>query len=233
MRPPYRTGEKSFTLIETLIALGIMVTLVLQIAIVQGQAISFSDYARDMTKGMWLAKSILSQVEYQSKFIPLKEMKYDEKEQTFSEVLCPKENDEPCRYTYNLKIENWPLDLVDIFFRNKPSKEGKEKNSEENPMMDMIKEHLKEQIGEELISYVHAEVFWAEGSRLNSIDLAYLLTDQIGLDTLLQKLPPLGGDSKEGEASDKLDKSSGDSSEASAPLPSSDDGFESDEDSNE
>lgn len=229
MRPPYRTGEKSFTLIETLIALGIMVTLVLQIAIVQGQAISFSDYARDMTKGMWLGKSIMSQVEYQSKFIPLKEMKYDEKEQTFSEVLCPKENDEPCRYTYNLKIENWPLDLVDIFFRNKPGQEGKEKSAEENPMMDMIKEHLKEQIGEELMSYVHAEVFWAEGSRLNSIDLAYLLTDQIGLDILLQKLPPLGGDSKEAGASEKSDSSSSNNSEGNTPLPSSDDDLDSDE----
>lgn len=193
MIPPHKPSEKSFTLIETLIALGIMVTLVLQIAIVQGQAISFSDYGRDMTKGVWLAKSIMSQVEYRSKFIPLKEMKYDEKEQQFSEMLCPRDGDEPCKYTYNLKIENWKLDLVDIFFRNKPKKDGEEGGGGDNPMIDMIKDHLKEQIGEELISYVHAEVFWPEGSRLNSVDLAYMLTDQIGLDELLQKLPPIEG----------------------------------------
>lgn len=205
MIPPHKKGEKSFTLIETLIALGIMVTLVLQMATVQGQAISFSDYGRKMTKGIWLAKALMSQIEYQSKYIPLKEMKFDEKEKKFKELLCPKEGDDPCEFTYNVKIANWKLDLIDIFFNNKKKKsDGSEK--EENPMIGMIKDKVKEQLGEELISYVHVEVFWPEGSRRNSIDLAYLLTNQLGLDELIQTLPPL--ETKKGQGTSKGKKAS-------------------------
>lgn len=194
MMPKRNPGEKSFTLIETLIALGIMVTLVLQIGIVQGQAIGFSDYGRKMTQGIWLAKAVMSQIEYQSKFIDLKEMKYDQKDQEFNELLCPKTGDFECDYKYNLKIENWKLDLVDLFFRKK-KKEGSEDSGEEeeNPMMGMIKDQIKEQLGEELISYAHVEVTWPEGSRRNSVDLAYLLTNQLELDRLIETLPALDG----------------------------------------
>ena len=200
MIPPRKKSEKSFTLIETLIALGIMVTLVLQMAIIQGQAITFSDYGRKMTKAIWYAKSLMSQIEYQSKFIPLKEMKYSQKEATFSEQLCPKEGDEPCPFTHSIEIANWKLDLLDIFFRQQKQKDGEKQ--EENPMIGMMKDQLKQYLGEELISSAHVEVSWAEGSRRNSVDLALLLTNQLAIDELIQTFQPLDGSG----SSDKSEK---------------------------
>ena len=189
--PLHKKSEKSFTLIETLIALGIMVTLVFQIAIVQGQAINFSDYSKQMTKAVWLGKSLLSQIDYYKEVLTPKEMKYDQKEQSFHELLCPKDGAEPCEFTYNLKIENWKLDLIDIFFRNKQPSKGEDGALDDDPMIGMVKDQLKQQLGDELISYAYLEVFWPEGARRNSVEFSYLLTNQISLDKMMQTLSPL------------------------------------------
>ena len=228
-KPPFhKKSEKSFTLIETLIALGIMVTLVFQIAIVQGQAINFSDYSKQMTKAVWLGKSLLSQVDYYKEVLTPKEMKYDQKEQSFHELLCPKDGAEPCEFTYNLKIENWKLDLIDIFFRNKQPSEGEDGALDDNPMVDMIKDQLKQQLGDELLSYAHLEVFWPEGARRNSVEFSYLLTNQISLDKMMQTLSPLKPEGAKGPPP-KKDPKGGKESSGKKGAQGSEDFFDEDE----
>jgi len=60
-----RQREGSFTLIETVIALSLITALIIEVASVQGNSIVFSEYSRNVTKATWLARRVMSQVEYQ------------------------------------------------------------------------------------------------------------------------------------------------------------------------
>ena len=50
----------------------------------------------------------------------------------------------------------------------------------------MIKEQLKSRLGEELLKVAYLEVFWPEGSKKGSVELAYLLTNQQNLDMVIE-----------------------------------------------
>ena len=63
-------SEKSFTLLETIIALGLMVTMVLEISSVQGSAMNFSEYERKVNSSYFSMK--LPSVISLKKYIPLK-----------------------------------------------------------------------------------------------------------------------------------------------------------------
>ena len=110
-------SEKSFTLIETVIALGILVTIILEVSSVQGHAVNFSIFEQKVSQATWMAKGLMSQIEYKWRYYPLKEIEIDKKEQEFDEFLCPKDPDFGCDYKYNLLITKWDLPIVDILFR--------------------------------------------------------------------------------------------------------------------
>ena len=88
----------SFTLIETMVALGLLTVLILQVATVQGQALYISDYGQNLTKSMWLARRMMAQVEYYWYNKELKELEgVAVKEKPF-------EDEEG--FSYNLEIAN-------------------------------------------------------------------------------------------------------------------------------
>ena len=185
-----KTGEKSFTLLETLIALGLMVAVIAEVSTIQGNAINFSNYGRKMTQAAWLAKSVMSTVEYKWQFYDFKEFEIDKKDETFSPQLCLVEEGESCPYRYNLSIKEWKLPLLDILLGTKSgNSDGDE--GEENPISAMIKSQLKEILGDNIIKVAHVEVFWPEGSRKDKVELAYLLTAQKKLDEKIESLEPI------------------------------------------
>lgn len=188
-----KPGERSFTLLETVIALGLMVTIILEVSSVQGNAINFNTYARKATQASWLAKAIMSEIEYKAKFYPLKELKTDPtfKDRPISESLCPKGPIYDCDYTYTVTIEDFKLPIIEIMLGSKPKEGNDGQESAEDPMASFIQDKVKEILGEDVMKIAKVEVFWPEGALRSSVTLTYLLTNQNGLDEYIEQLPPL------------------------------------------
>lgn len=153
----------SFTLIETMVALGLLATLILQVANVQGRAFYFSDYGQNLTQATWLAKRIMAQVEYywyDKEFEDLDSVRIDAK---------PFEGQE--EFSYNLKIDEWALPLANVLGANDP-------NAEPNPMIEIVKQQVDQIFGGHIMKLAHVEVFWSEGAVRESTALTLLLTNQ-------------------------------------------------------
>lgn len=169
----YNQTLHSFTLIETMVALGLLTVLILQVATVQGQALYFSDYGQNLTKGMWLARRMMAQVEY---FWYNKELKELEgvavKEKPF-------EDEEG--FSYNLEIREWKLPLMNMLT-------GGGDDNQPDPTTDLIKQQVEQIFGEHLLKIAHVEVFWGEGAVKESTTLTMLLTNQKKIDETVATL---------------------------------------------
>lgn len=169
----YNPTLHSFTLIETMVALGLLTVLILQVATVQGQALYFSDYGQNLTKGMWLARRMMAQVEY---FWYNKELKELEgvavKEKPF-------EDEEG--FSYNLEIREWKLPLMNMLT-------GGGDDNQPDPTTDLIKQQVEQIFGEHLLKIAHVEVFWGEGAVKESTTLTMLLTNQKKIDETVATL---------------------------------------------
>ena len=153
----------SFTLIETMVALGLLATLILQVATVQGRAFYFSDYGQNLTQATWLAKRIMAQVEYywyDKDFEDLDSVRIDAK---------PFEDQE--KFSYNLKINEWALPLANVLGADDP-------NSEPNPMIEIVKQQVEQIFGGHVMKLAQVEVFWGEGAVQEKVALTLLLTNQ-------------------------------------------------------
>ena len=202
-RPPRKgpnPAEASFTLFETVLALGILVVMVMQFMSVQGGAVKLSEFDRMATRATWLARAQIAQIEYHWKFRELTDLKLTatETEKEFSSDLCPKDVPGGCPFRYKMSIEEWKLPLLELLTGGAVSADASE---EENPMSGLIREKIKENIGDEMLRIAHVEVSWPDGSKRDSVELAYLLTAQQKLDQSIEALdPPEGtGQCKEGQ----------------------------------
>ena len=187
-----RQGEKSFSLFETIIALSLIVTVILEMVSLQGKSITLDIYSRKMTKAMWLAKSVLSRVEYLAKFHPLKELNFRKKAEKFDDFLCSKE--EGCPFKYNIEVKDWKLPLIDLILGGSGMGRG---DAQSNPMTGMIKAQVEKHLGKELLKVAIVEVFWDDGARLGSVKVPYLLTSQLAVDKIIETLPSPKGSSKD------------------------------------
>ena len=98
-------SEASFSLIETVIALAIVSFLILEVAAVQGNSIVFADYGRNVTQAGWLAKRVMSQVEYYWRTKPFKDLETNVVDQKFEDF------DE---YSYSLEIKEWKFPFTQL-----------------------------------------------------------------------------------------------------------------------
>lgn len=187
----HHPGESSFTIIETLIALGIMLTVVLEVAGAQGNISAFANYSRRVTEATWLAKRIMSQVEYHWHQKDFKDLDTNQSDQSFDfGTRAPSDFD----YTYNISIEEWKLPLFDILTGGGPQTDDEDDryyDRQQQPMgggldsfggLDQIIDSV---FDGHIMKIAHVEVFWPEGARRNSVTLSYLLTNQRALDAFL------------------------------------------------
>lgn len=166
------TALRSFTLIETMVALGLLTVLILQVATVQGQALYFSDYGQNLTKSMWLARRMMAQVEYYWYNKELKEL----------EGVAVKEKpfEDEAGFSYNLSIREWKLPLMNMLTGGD--------DSQPDPTTDLIKQQVEQIFGEHLLKIAHVEVFWGEGAVKESTALTMLLTNQKQIDATVATL---------------------------------------------
>lgn len=175
-----RAGERSFTLVETVIALSLMAFLIIEMGGVQGNAIAFAEYGRRVTEASWLAKRIMAEVEYQSSFRPFKELTTSIKDQKFEDAPD---------YSYDLEIQEWKLNLSSILAGILSARKGADgEPSAAAGMGEIVKIALEQAIGEDSFKMAKVTVSWPEGATRNSTSLGLILTNQEKMDSSLAGL---------------------------------------------
>jgi hypothetical protein len=179
------SSEASFTLIETVVAMGIMVTVIAQMAGVNSNAAYFSDYGRKSIQAVWLAKRVMSQVEnYRDKY-DFKAMKAEEENLKFDGV---EDYDEFREFTYNIALVEWKLPLVKLLTGGVGGGASEGDSEGNGGSGDMITNAITKTLGDDLLRVAHVEVFWPEGSRRNSESLTLLLTNQKKIDEIVGQM---------------------------------------------
>ena len=176
-----RQREGSFTLIETVIALSLITALIIEVASVQGNSIVFSEYSRNVTKATWLARRVMSQVEYQWGAKPFKELEVNEGNGKFE--------DEP-EFTYSVEIREWKFPFKEMLAKvmgggslGPETEESEDKPEEDSSKDSLIDAAVTQIFGDEpIFMTAFVKVFWAEGAQRNDSSLTYLLTNQRKLD---------------------------------------------------
>lgn len=183
-----RQREGSFTLIETVIALMLIATLIIEVASVQGNSIVFADYSKNVTKATWLARRVMSQVEYHWNEKPFKELETQTTDGKFEE--------EP-DFTYSIDIQEWKFPFKEMLATvlgggSVGSTEDGESEKEADSGIEKMVESVVSQIfgDEPIFMTAHVKVFWSEGAQRNESSLTYLLTNQRKLDEAILGLKP-------------------------------------------
>lgn len=182
-----RPSERSFTLVETVVAVSLIAYLMLEVSGVHGNAINFADYGRKSMQAIFLAKRLMSQVEYQaSQRTPLKELAINEKDRSF---------DDAPDFQYSMTVEPLPNSLelmLKVVSGGLIGEVGKgEESGEKNDvgaMLEQVKTMIEAAVGEEPIWLANVSVSWAEGARRPSVDLAMVITDIKKLESTLTPL---------------------------------------------
>ncbi len=182
-------AQGSFSLIETVIALAIVSFLILEVAAVQGNSIVFSDYGRNVTQATWLARKVMTQVEYYWHTKPFKELETNVVDQKFEDF------DD---YSYSLEIKEWKFPFTQLLtsvLAGGKSDDGDKKDSKDNQdagVAKMLESVVKQIFGDEpIFMTAHVDVSWAEGAQRNSSGMSYLLTNQAKLDEAIIQLKPV------------------------------------------
>ena len=74
MKPDQHIRQASFTLLETIMAMAIMSTVILQVVATQGKVVFFSGYNKMSGEAMWYAKRVMAQVEYNATHYDFKDL---------------------------------------------------------------------------------------------------------------------------------------------------------------
>lgn len=177
----HRVGERSFSLVETVIALSLMAYLIIEMGGVQGNAISFAEYGRRVSEASWLAKRVMSEVEYNASFRPFKEL-------DGSSVREQKFEDSP-DYSFDVEIKDWKLNLSTVLSGAMMAQQSdSEGGSGADAMGDIVKMALEQAVGEDAFKMAKVTVYWAEGAARNSTSLGMILTNQEKMDETLAGL---------------------------------------------
>jgi type II secretory pathway pseudopilin PulG len=184
-----RPGERSFSLIETVVAVALIAFLMVEITGVNGNAINFADYSRKALQASYLAKRLLAQVEYQASWrTPLKDLTINEKNHAFE--------DSP-DFKYDLSIEPLPnsLDLMFKILSGGLVDAKKDKSDQEGgdqgglgAILEQIKSMIQAAVGDDPIWIAKVSVSWPEGARRSAVDMAMVITDIKKLESTLVPL---------------------------------------------
>ncbi len=189
---PVKIGERSFTLIETIIAIGLLVTFILEISTAQGRALYFSEYQLNVTKATWLAKSVMAKVEYEFMGRDLKDLNWSAPgEQSFKDLSKDYEG-----FTYKLSIEEWKLPIMDLLLNGKNGKDepASEGGDAAGGAGDLIKQQIESVLGDTILKLAHVEVFWLEGAVKNSTTLTLLLPNIRAVDKQIVAMKPIASE---------------------------------------
>lgn len=171
-----RSSERSFSLLETIVAVSLVAMLMVEVSGVHGNSIAFSQYGRNVLQASYLAKRVMAQVEYQASIrTPLKDLQTSEKDKPFEDAPD---------FSYSLTIEPLPhaLDLMFKIFSGgmlggDDDSDTDDKKEQSSDMLGQLKTLIQQSVGDDPIWFAKVEVTWPEGARRGSTELAMVVTD--------------------------------------------------------
>lgn len=174
------SSELSFTLIETVIALGLLVFVVAQYMTIQGNVAQSGELTRNVTQASWLAKRVMAQVEYYAASKPWTDLKYEAKDVVFEDFPD---------FKYDIEIKEWKLPILKLLSggggEDSDKKDSDTKKADGPPGLEGI---LKQVLGDDLLKIAHVTVYWPDGAQRSSIELGYLLVNQQKLDETIMTM---------------------------------------------
>lgn len=195
--------EKSFTLIETIVALGLISSFLIQVILIQGRSVEFSDYNRRVTQAGWLAKAVMAQVERAATLYPFPDLKLNVREERFTDDICTQDPIVGCDYTYSASIEEFKLPIIEMIAQ---AVLGDQKGNAAGSPGDVIQSQIKNYLGDEQFRMAKVSVHWPSGSRQENYDLVYLIPNQMKMD---ESALSLKGKKKESSGKGAKTKSKG------------------------
>jgi type II secretory pathway pseudopilin PulG len=187
-----RPGERSFTLIETVIALSLITFLVVEVAGVQGNSVVFAEYNRNITHASWLARRVMSQIEYYYRTKPFPDLIKEVKDGKFEDIPD---------FTYAIDIKEWKFPFIKLLQstlgggpgggdsgENTKAEKAKDADKGVAQLLDQVVSQI---FGKEpIFMTAHVTVSWPEGAARGSTELMYLLTNQAKLDEAIVAMRP-------------------------------------------
>ena len=186
-----KPSELSFTIFETIVAVGLLMAFTLEMAGGQGSVVSKVEYARHSNDAIWLAKRIMAQVEYNYQTHDLKEL---DLVNPLRDQPIKVEGETDFEYTYTVDVREWKFPLFDFLLKGGSGKsddkdkdepksaEAKKSNPGGLPGIEAI---INQIFKGHVMKVAHVDVSWPEGARRDSIGLTYLLTNSRALDEYL------------------------------------------------
>jgi hypothetical protein len=211
-RPPRlpRRGERSFTLIETMIAVTIVVTLMFNVNAVFGNAIVFQDYGRNVTEATWLAQRVMAQIEYLSKSKAFPDLMVENvKDVEFEDLKELPPGDSLHQYKYSVEIKEWKFPFVQLLATalggggeedegenakddGKPKEGAKDGKNADAGVTKTLETVIKQIFGDEpIFMTARVEVSWPDGATRDNTGITMLLTNQAKLDEAIVQLKPV------------------------------------------
>ncbi|MCY4380525.1 MAG: hypothetical protein OXC40_03015 [Proteobacteria bacterium] len=171
-------GEKSFSLFETVIAVGMLAVVLLQVTGIQGQVVYSVEYSRRLSEGIWLAQGIMARLEYEWQTRDFSELELTVNEKKIGDDFWGKDATKIFTdYSYKISSEEWKLPIFAMLT-------GEGQNNQEGgpPVSNLITDQIKQIFNDHMIKIATVEVLWPEGARKSSTSLSMILVNQRALD---------------------------------------------------
>lgn len=170
-----RRGEQSFSLFETVIAVGMLAVVFLYVSGIQGQVIYSLEYSQKLSTGLWIARGLMSKIEHEWDTEDFSQMDRDTKEESIDERDFGSDARKALEgYTYAISIKEWELPLLSFLTG--------EDSSIEDGSGDMITQQINAIFNGHMMKLAKVEVFWPEGALRASTSLTTLLVNQKAVD---------------------------------------------------
>lgn len=180
-------GEDSFSVFETMIAIGMLAVVLLQITTIQGQVVYSLEYSQKMSSGMWLAKGLMARVEYEWATRDFSEMDIKVKEKKVGDEFWGADASKAFKdFSYRITSEEWKLPILNFLTgggasSQEPSVTGVSRAPDDGSS-SLVSQQLEAIFGGHIMKVATVEVFWPEGARKGTASLSMLLVNQKALD---------------------------------------------------
>ena len=172
----FSANNQSFSLFETVIAIGLLATVFLNINGIQGNVVYSLEYSQKTSQATWLAKGIMARIEYEWQSREFSEMKAETSEKKLSADLWGETTAKAFEhFSYKISISEWKLPIVEFLTG------GNEKNNQDADS-SLIASQIETLFADGILKIAKVSVLWPEGARKSSVDLTLLLTNQKAVD---------------------------------------------------
>ena len=180
--------EGSFSLFETVIAVGMLAVILLYMAGIQGGVVTSLEYGQNMSKGMWLAKGIMAQMEYEWNVQDFSLMDRAVKDAKITDTAWGRGAAKTFEdFTYSITIAEWKLPLISFLSQGGSDGDGGGGGGG-GGTGDLISQQMEAIFGGHILKIAQVEVFWPEGARRISTSLSLLLVNQRAVDAQIMTL---------------------------------------------